>query len=1117
MARQVINTELVKTRVVTVFSEKTGGRLAYESTEISVFPRSCIVLHSVNFSIPEKISGNVDSLTLYPKLLSLLTGKFQIKGFRAMKPDLTVFNPELGNKKQGGKSGLAEIIGPAGAMLGTLVPNLGVDIEQGQIAVPGKNGPVFSFREISARMIYTEGKSTIRLVCQSNLWDTLSVNVESGRKNSGISGQVTIHGFRPHRITGYLFPRVLRKISDSQVNLAINFQGKGTGKIQGDITGDIPGLTLKRGKARTDIEARSIRGAFQINRDIMEVTIDKMVLSRPGLELSGKLQKDRSGSGISLELAGRDINVDTARKTMLAVAGDIPVIVSIFDIVKSGTVPLITCTTRGNSLADLGKLKNLTIKARLDDGSIFVPGIRRDLDKVKGDVVISDGILEGKNLAAQLGNSRGKNGSLKIGLSGGKTPFHLDIMINADLVQLPPVLRQVISHKKFLKELDLIDKIRGNATGRLILGESLKAIKTRVTVDNFSLSGRYKRIPCPLEISGGRFSYDADGITVDNLKGKTGNSAFSSLAGRIDFNGAPFIDVSAGRFILALEEFYPWITAFDIRQIPKKIQSAGGRLTVSQMHLKGPLLDPAAWKIDAVGHFRDLVLDSDFCPDTVTAKNGHFHAAQDTHTAKIAFSDTQLTFLDAALTLSGLININFNGSNKFEALFKGNIGPVSNQWISARLHIPPELAFSTPLSVSSAYVSREKKGGIIFTGDLKFPHGPDLYLDIVRTPEEFRIKDVTIRDAESRASAMLSIKGRTLDFNFQGHITKSTSDRIFTENNLPDGWIDGYLNAHIRLDQPMKSTVQGKLKGGGLKLLRILGLPLDINSITLTAEQNHIKLASAVIDLDKELLALKGDVLFSKDGLSLDMDLSSNGLNWNHVKKILQEFRHAQNNNDNGLLSGYPVTGVIRLKSDSLVYDKTVWQPFQAEIHLGKDSINVNVTHAEIHGISTPGEIVVKRPNGDLTLEFKTKARNQPLEPVVHWLSGGTEKITGHFDMDGVIRAQCPFNAIPTSLTGDFELTAEDGSIFRAVVLSNILTFLNTTEILFGKNPGIGKQGLVYKTIRLKATLDKGRLTLKEAVMDGASMELICQGYIDLTGKKLDLTVLVAPLKTVDR
>ena len=208
---------------------------------------------------------------------------------------------------------------------------------------------------------------------------------------------------------------------------------------------------------------------------------------------------------------------------------------------------------------------------------------------------------------------------------------------------------------------------------------------------------------------------------------------------------------------------------------------------------------------------------------------------------------------------------------------------------------------------------------------------------------------------------------------------------------------------------------------------------------------------------------------------------------------------------------------MVRLKSDSLVYDQTTWQPFTAEIQLGADSINVNVIHAEIHGIATSGEMAIKKSHGNLTLKLKTDARNQPLEPVINRLFKEGEKITGHFDLDGVLKAQCPFDVIPTSLTGNFELVARDGIIFRAMVLSNILTFLNTTEILFGKNPGIGKEGLAYKTIKLKATLDKGRLNLTEAVMDGASMELICQGYIDLIDKKLDLTVLVAPLKTVDR
>jgi len=52
--------------------------------------------------------------------------------------------------------------------------------------------------------------------------------------------------------------------------------------------------------------------------------------------------------------------------------------------------------------------------------------------------------------------------------------------------------------------------------------------------------------------------------------------------------------------------------------------------------------------------------------------------------------------------------------------------------------------------------------------------------------------------------------------------------------------------------------------------------------------------------------------------------------------------------------------------------------------------------------------------------------------------------------------------------------------------------------------------------MRAKADLLNGRLVIKEAVIDGKSMEIGCEGEVDLLRDQLDLRVLVAPLKTVD-
>jgi len=118
LVRHAINIDLVKTEVATVFSQKTGGQLAYERAKISFFPRARIVFHSVNFSIPEKISGTVTSLTLYPRLLPLLKGSVQLAEIKALAPDLIVVNPEPpaenpDKKSSPGKSGGLGIAEPA--------------------------------------------------------------------------------------------------------------------------------------------------------------------------------------------------------------------------------------------------------------------------------------------------------------------------------------------------------------------------------------------------------------------------------------------------------------------------------------------------------------------------------------------------------------------------------------------------------------------------------------------------------------------------------------------------------------------------------------------------------------------------------------------------------------------------------------------------------------------------------------------------------------------------------------------------------------------------------------------------------------------------------------------
>jgi uncharacterized protein YhdP len=83
--------------------------------------------------------------------------------------------------------------------------------------------------------------------------------------------------------------------------------------------------------------------------------------------------------------------------------------------------------------------------------------------------------------------------------------------------------------------------------------------------------------------------------------------------------------------------------------------------------------------------------------------------------------------------------------------------------------------------------------------------------------------------------------------------------------------------------------------------------------------------------------------------------------------------------------------------------------------------------------------------------------------------------------------------------------------------LAKIFALLNVTEIFRGKLPDLLEEGFAYNSMEAKGGFQDGRLVFEEAVVDGSSMDIACKGFVDPVNKKIDLTVLVAPFKTIDR
>jgi hypothetical protein len=63
---------------------------------------------------------------------------------------------------------------------------------------------------------------------------------------------------------------------------------------------------------------------------------------------------------------------------------------------------------------------------------IYIPGRDLDLANVAGAMIVSAGVLECQKCSASMGEAKGRDGTLRVGLTGANRPFHLDIKVETD-------------------------------------------------------------------------------------------------------------------------------------------------------------------------------------------------------------------------------------------------------------------------------------------------------------------------------------------------------------------------------------------------------------------------------------------------------------------------------------------------------------------------------------------------------------------------------------------------------------------------------------------------------------------------------------------------------------
>ncbi|MFC1822553.1 AsmA-like C-terminal domain-containing protein [Thermodesulfobacteriota bacterium] len=1109
---KLIDLESVRGKIQEETSKIVGGEVEFQEIDLSILPLPHVVIQKANLSVPGKLSGTLESLKVYPKILPLLSAKVQISKVLVESPDFRLHLP-LGSKKdqKQDERTVPELLEP----LLLHVPDMIFEMNHGRLNVIEGDQSLFLFENIQTRILFPPTGFELQLQCASNLWGKMAIEATLHAGDYKGKGRIDLTRFYAHRLTGYLFPDAPLQLDDYTTSLSVDFTMAGLRNLQASIEGSLPSITLSRAKKKLVAKGQSFKGSLHLDEGKITASLSEFILDYPQLRLSGNFVMDEKLPRSSVELEGIEIDIPSVRSAALALAGDIPTIQDIFDYVKGGKVTRVTLKSKGEHPTDLGNLDNLLIKAGIIEGQISIPEVDLDLEEVKGEAVISGGTLKVKNIEARMGDSWGHQGKLKLDLIGDEKKFHLDIPLDADLKELPSILKGFIEDQTFINEIDLVEDLKGNAKGRLVLGESTSSIKARLEISELQLSAKYKRIPYPLEITGGRFSYDKSGVRVMNLSGRLGESSFSRLSAGLHFEKGPQLEVESGRAALSLNEFYLWLSSLEgLSDDLEDVKDLKGSINLSSIRLKGPLSKLENLQFQTVGEFDGIALNTNLLPGPIKLDGGRFEAVGDSNHQKATFNDIHINMLDTSLKAGGTLNNFLKGLGKTEITLDGDIGSKTTNWVAQKIKLSPEIVVPSHLTISDTRLTWNQDAAISVAGELAMEDGPRVSFDILRNPKMLIIRDLLVRDETSHASLSLKLKEREFGGKFSGHITDKTISKFYHGNQSLKGSIEGDFEAHVLMDHPMRSTARGKLSGQDLILPIQMKMPLKIESFSLDAEKKHVKVESARFTLADMKGDLDGDVNFSETGVLFDMNLSTDGVDWADIEKMLGGDKKEKDTKKAGKSPGLPLQGTLKLKAGYFKYDPYTWRPLHADISFSPDGLKVAVTEGNLCGVSTPGTLKVSPQH--ILLDFAPFSKDQDLSKTIPCLLYKEERIEGRFDIAGKIKAKGKKDDLVRSLQGNVEFDAKDMRIYNNELLARVFDVLNVTQIFAGHLPDLRKEGFGFNSVKVKADIKGGKFVYHEILLDGATLKITGEGEMDLVSEKLDFSLLVAPFKTVD-
>jgi len=1093
----------------------------------------------------EYYRGSLPHINIYPDWRMIFGKSFTPRKIQLEEPDILI------NEK---------IIHPGtGRSAGSSLPVLNVSITNGElkIATPESYRDVLLddqilFNNINGSFKIVSQQATIKFKASSPYSNSLDLQgiINLGKINFKFIADC--RDIRLHRLAKSFFKGRLVPAASTSM-LTVTVAGTGLQDMEVSLRGVLPGFFVKLNGHEALLANANADLALIKSGPLLRFTVKDIEMQEPRLRLSGMVERKPADINPAaepakaapapiwtLDLTGTDLDLSSIRAKVLTLWGENRTARTVCNIVKGGKAASGAYRFSGKS-ADFRNLDAMTIEASVLEADIHVPGVNLDLTRANGPIMIKDSFLTGSRLSANLGKSHGSNGTLLLDLRGRNSAFSLDIDIDADLTDLPPILEQLVHHEGFQRELLKFKDVSGRASANLKLGETLHNITTRVDITDMQFSTGYDLLPQTVYIDRGALQVAPKEVIWQKVKGRTGLQQILSTSGSVSWQ--------TGDVLLHIEETEGQLdgaSLLDIlrqtgvlrNKIENRLSSLSGSIEVSQSMVRGPAARPETWEYLLAVKSDDLSFSSPLLPESV--RSGELSATISDQ--GITIQKAKIKFLDQPVALKGTLTHKILENWQGIVEFNGPVQPKLADWLDSKGWLSEKLHPNIPCRVEKLAVQFQGEttavSGLILPG-LSRARFPMARIDLENTPERLRVNELTFFAPGEQGRLGLDFqrqKPHRLVLSWEGFVTAETIDALFQRSAFTSGTLSGaFFEISYFAGQPGETRYRGLLKAENLLLKEgSKEAPIVIKNIVMNGVHNQLKISALDLAIGTERITGMGLLAAEEKGLLLDIDIASSHLSKNSLNRLSLAVKEKQNiifaapeQEKYGMLShkDWDITGHIEFVFDAYSFSRSISKPYseekpftytlydvQGDLQLAADSlIKTEIFSSKLCGLDFKG-FWHSDENSPQNFQLKTPSDDKfYLENVLPCLGVEQDLVAGEFSLLANMQKESG-----SWQGGNIYIKSSQGRILRLQTLSRIFKVVNITDLFAEHLGNAGEKGFPYSQMDIDTHVDANNLIFDRAIILGEGLNLFYHGNVDLDDYDVDLTLLIAPLKTFD-